>query len=256
MFPAYGMKGAAIATVTANFLGALAILWLTKRRLRAAETLQTLPLQHIVDNLRITVPATVSVVVAPIGFAILTNYLTRFGDQFVAAFGLFIALERLLANLILALSSAGLQFSAQNWAASNYYRVKMGATATFLISMSLALIVWLSLTVVSTQISAFFSLSTVASISFSEIVIFFGLSLAANSLLNCSVSLLNGIEGQRFAALLSILDNLILLPLILFVILEDLVLASVALASVAGARTVAGLLGAAAFYLRVAKYSN
>lgn len=82
VFPAMGVQGAAVATVSSQVLGMLMVGWLFVRR---AGWLRTIPWQHAGEMLRLGLPIGVRAVLGVAAFAGFTAFLARMGEGELAA---------------------------------------------------------------------------------------------------------------------------------------------------------------------------
>ena len=150
-FPALGIEGAAWASLVARLVtlvAAILILVLRERLL----TFRPPPLADLLTSWRevlvVGAPAAVSTSVNPLAITLVTAFLSRFGEETVAAFGIGTRIEALACVPLLALSSAVGPVAGQNWGAGRVGRVRDALSSCFAFSAVwagvLGLVFWLA----------------------------------------------------------------------------------------------------------------
>ena len=125
--PAYGIEGAAIATIISWLVGLFLVLYIlmVKKRLIHRHLLSSSEfIQSSKSILKIGLPAAGANMLTPISAAILTAIVANFGDHAVAAFGVGSRIESIACLVVLALSMTLPPFISQNFGAGNMHRVK------------------------------------------------------------------------------------------------------------------------------------
>lgn len=137
-FPALGIRGAALATVTARFttlLFSLSILAF-REKLLSSEIPKR---EEILKNWKqigfIGVPAALVQAIYPLSLGILTGILAVFGDKVVAGFGAAGRLDFLILTIPNSLGTVMAPFAGQNWGAKKIDRIKEGARFSSLVSL-------------------------------------------------------------------------------------------------------------------------
>ncbi len=127
--PAFGIAGAAIATVVARGFTLAVALWVLYFR----EGLLTWPwpgydalLASWKTILRIGLPVAVSNVIIPIALGLITRIVAGFGEEAVAGFGVASRIEGFGLALVYALSSGLSPFVGQNFGAGRMDRIRRG----------------------------------------------------------------------------------------------------------------------------------
>ncbi len=129
--PAYGIAGAAIATVLARAFTLIVALWVLARR----EHLITLPWPGLAALLGswkkilvIGLPVAVSNAIIPISMGVITRIVTQYGEATVAGFGVATRIEGLGMALVFAVSTGISPFVGQNFGAGRFDRIRKGMT--------------------------------------------------------------------------------------------------------------------------------
>jgi putative MATE family efflux protein len=127
--PAFGIAGAAIATVMARAFTLAVALWVLARR----ERLITVPwpgLNALLVSwkkiLTIGLPVAVSNAIIPIALGVITRIVTQFGEATVAGFGVATRIEGLGLALVFAVSTGISPFVGQNFGAGHFDRIRKG----------------------------------------------------------------------------------------------------------------------------------
>ncbi len=138
IFPALGIKGAALATVIARatiLVAALAFLY--RKRL----LLFTLPTVKEVwigwkSILAVGLPAAAIDLITPISIGLLTSLMAHYGSEAVAALGIVSQIESLALIAPIALSASIGPFIGQNWGAKQYGRIDRALRLSFWFCLS------------------------------------------------------------------------------------------------------------------------
>lgn len=126
-FPAFGIQGAAMATLVAWAVGLFYILYLLvyKRKLMLPRLLTWQELRQTSGGiLKIGLPAAGANMLTPIAGGVLTAVVAGYGPEAVAAWGVGSRLESIASIIVLALSMSLPPFISQNYGAGKYDRVK------------------------------------------------------------------------------------------------------------------------------------
>lgn len=124
--PALGVKGAAMATLTAYCIGAVMGLYalVFRKKLVPADGFH---LRHFGDSVRrlavIAVPAGITNTIMPITNAVIIALLAVHGEEVVAAFGVATRIEAFALLAVISLSLGMAPIVGQNWGAQKYERV-------------------------------------------------------------------------------------------------------------------------------------
>ncbi len=144
-----GVKGAGLATTTANGLAALYIIRFYasgKSQLRWRWKPSWATLQGVVDIFRVGSPSSISQILIGVNWMIMTRLASRFGDSAVAAIGIGGRLDLMSVFPSLAVMASVLTLVGQNYGAGLYDRVRatvrVGLLTAFLGLSSLAVVVF------------------------------------------------------------------------------------------------------------------
>ena len=126
-FPRMGLKGAAIATVIARATAMVFSLLILHFKEKLID-FSLPPLKELINSVKqisyIGISSAVSRLLAPVTVAVIMRLVAGFGSAAVAAFGVAIKIEMFVFLLIMALATALVPFTGQNWGAKNFSRVK------------------------------------------------------------------------------------------------------------------------------------
>lgn len=124
-FPAWGIAGAAIATIFGNACGAVAGLWILSHK--GLVSLSPFHLERFGDSLRrilhVGIPASVTNMILPLSQGIVTALMAAHGSQAVAAFGIVTRVEAFAFIALMAVATGMAPIVGQNWGAHKYDRV-------------------------------------------------------------------------------------------------------------------------------------
>lgn len=124
--PSLGIKGAALATVIAQGITPIGGLWLIHRR-RPFLGRQYYDLKHLPSCwsklLAFAIPATLSILIMPIGSFIMTWIAASFGDEAVASLASMARLESLAFIIPMSVGVTLTPMIAQNYAAKQFHRI-------------------------------------------------------------------------------------------------------------------------------------
>jgi putative MATE family efflux protein len=125
--PAMGVKGIAAATILVQVFGLAYML----RRVRATGLLHRRAGAHYWPDRRVMaaitgqgVPASLNMVTVALGIFVITYFLSHFGQEAVAAYGVATRIEQLVLLPTIGLNTAALTLAAQNGGAGLYTRVR------------------------------------------------------------------------------------------------------------------------------------
>ncbi|NRQ41565.1 MATE family efflux transporter [Rheinheimera sp. YQF-2] len=157
--PAFGMQGAAVATVISWLFGSALILFLLVKR----DLISTgwIPWQALLTVcrkiLRIGLPAAGANMLTPLAMAVLTAIMASYGAEAVAAFGVGARLESIACLVVLALSMTLPPFVSQNYGAGLLHRVQQAYRLCGRFVMLWQFAVYLLLAVLAQPLAGLFS---------------------------------------------------------------------------------------------------
>lgn len=126
-FPEMGLKGAALATVIGRSSGFVVILFILIKKLKLV-TLRIGTVKEIFSTwkkvLYVAGPASITLLITPISFGIITKILANYGEYAVAGFGVATRVESFAVMVINALGSVLVIFAGQNISRHRTDRIK------------------------------------------------------------------------------------------------------------------------------------
>jgi putative MATE family efflux protein len=157
--PAFGIKGAAIASVIAWSFAVGYILYLlaVKRQLISFTKCQQSFASAARKMLKIGIPAAGANMLTPIAMAVMTAIVARYGEASVAAFGVGSRIESIASLVVLALSMTLPPFVSQNFGANKYDRVESAYLAAIKFVLAWQFAVYLLLVLLSGWVSHIFA---------------------------------------------------------------------------------------------------
>jgi putative MATE family efflux protein len=126
IFPEMGIKGAAVATVTARTLSsilAISYLHIKMKLFDFSFPGLTVIFESWKKIMNLAVPSSLSLMMIPISAAIITKILADYGDQAVAAAGAGSRIDMVTLMALFALASVLMPFTAQNFGANHFKRI-------------------------------------------------------------------------------------------------------------------------------------
>lgn len=202
--PAYGIKGAAIATSISWLMAMLVSLRILRRRDRLLEWHGhgwQVRWQHWLRVLQIAIPAALTNLLTPLATALLLMILASLGTEVIAAYGAASRVESLLLIVMMALSSVLAPFVSQNLGAGQPAR----ARSALLIAMhfalfwqgGIALLVWL----LARPIATLFSDQATVIDAISDYLHLLPFGYGAQALVMLLASALNGMRAPLISLL-------------------------------------------------------
>jgi putative MATE family efflux protein len=125
--PAMGIAGIAVATVLIQVIGCIYLgIKVFRTRLLAGKTLRDiLPIYSVVKEIaQQGLPASVNMITVGVGFFVITYFVSKFGEEAVAAYGIGIRIEQIALLPSIGLNVATLTLVAQNNGAKLFDRVR------------------------------------------------------------------------------------------------------------------------------------
>ena len=158
--PRLEVEGAAIATVTANFLTmilSIGFIWFREHLIDIRQWSPALIIDSWRRILHVGIPSMTSSLVAPLTTAFITYQVAQFGQEAVAGFGVASRVEGLSLLALMALSAAATPFVGQNYGAQKYDRVREGMSWCYRFIIRYGLIVAAIMAVGSGFITGWFT---------------------------------------------------------------------------------------------------
>lgn len=154
-----GVRGAALATVTAQLVSVAGCLWLIARRMPELHLSRDdwRPRRHeMAEPVRIGVPMGFQMSVIAIGTLVLQYAINGLGAESVAAFTAAMRVDQLAAAPLNSFGIAMATYVAQNRGARQWHRIRTGVFRISFVSIGLAIVVGLTLIAVSGPIARLF----------------------------------------------------------------------------------------------------
>lgn len=157
--PAYGLRGAAIATVFSQACAmVVALLVLRRRGILVRMRLTFIEVMSAWQRiLKIGLPAAVTQLIAPISTAAITALVAGYGVAAVAGFGVATRLESFAVMVINAIGAALVPFVGQNWGAGKKARVSRAVKTALVMTAAWGAFVWILSLVIGRQAAGIFN---------------------------------------------------------------------------------------------------
>jgi len=160
LFPALGVKGAALSTVISRALTLTVALYVLIKREKVI-SFKALKIKEMLDSWRqilfIGLPNAIAKMIIPIGNGIITSLIASYGTAAVAGYGIASRIEFFALVVISALSSIIPVYVGQNFGAQKYSRIKEGLKYSEIFSMIYGLVLYILLVVLSKPIAHLFT---------------------------------------------------------------------------------------------------
>ena len=127
IIPAMGIKGIALATITAQFIGMIYIIYKSLKTDLKKYLYPTcfIPKFNLIKELLLQgIPASLGMMMISVGIYIILFFISIFGDFALAGYGTAIRYEQIFLLPILGLNTAVLAIAGQNFGAKNFSRVE------------------------------------------------------------------------------------------------------------------------------------
>ena len=138
-----GTKGAALSTIAAQTISSIPCLifiykhypfmWPSKKEWKINRN-------YILAQIKIGIPMGLEFSVTGIGLILLQKAVNKFGKDIIAGFAIAMRVENLIIASFIALATATATFTAQNFGAQNFIRIKQGARSTLIIGAFLCVV--------------------------------------------------------------------------------------------------------------------
>ncbi|HMQ10682.1 MAG TPA: MATE family efflux transporter [Oligoflexia bacterium] len=159
-FPAFGIKGAAYATVISRVFtliaGLLVLHYREKLLVRPFKNIQE-SLQHIRDLIRLGIPAALNNMIGPISIAIITKMIAQYGPEAIAGFGVASKVESFVTIPLMGIAAGLGPYAGQNFGAHLNDRLKQGIAFANKSSTVILLIMGLICVIFAQNVSQLFS---------------------------------------------------------------------------------------------------
>jgi len=159
-FPALGLRGAALATVTSRAVTLIAGVWILHSRFRLID-FRRVPLGSVWDSwervLHIGIPSVMTGLLMPISGGVITRLVAGFGVKAVAACSAAVRIEMFAFMVPMALGISQVPFIGQNWGAGRLDRVNRCRTYSNLFAFGWGIVIAILFRAVSGPLAGIFS---------------------------------------------------------------------------------------------------
>ena len=128
-FPAYGIKGAAYATIISRIFtliaGLMVLHYREKLLVKPFQNIQE-SLGHVRDLIRLGIPAALNNMIGPISIAIITKMIAQYGPEAIAGFGVASKVESFITIPLMGIAAGLGPYAGQNFGAHLIDRLKQG----------------------------------------------------------------------------------------------------------------------------------
>lgn len=211
--PSMGLKGAALATVLSRASGFMVAVYILIKK----EKLLTSKISSIKNMLLtwskillIAAPAAAGMLITPISIGIITRFISKYGKEAIASFGIVSRIEMFVLMIIAALASVMTIFSGQNWGANKRLRITKAYSLASIFSITWGILIFSICFLLAPQLAAIFNNNeTVINISTHYLRIV-SLSYGFLGIVMLSGAVLNGIN-KPFRAMTLTLSRMFIL---------------------------------------------
>jgi len=209
--PPLGLRGAAMASVTARIMTTFISFWVLGVRMKILD-LHIPSISELLDSwkriLSVGLPAAITNALTPISTAILTAFIAKHGSHTVAAYGLGSRLDGLLLIPSMALSMALTPFIGQNWGAHRIDRVAEALRLAERVVILWGAIMWVLMLVVREQLARVFTSDPQVVTLASEYLFYIPLAYGATGVVSVVSSTFNAIDRAVRSTVISALRGL------------------------------------------------
>ncbi|MCI5071811.1 MATE family efflux transporter [bacterium] len=211
-FPAYGIKGAAYATIISRIFtliaGLIVLHYREKLLVRPFKNMQE-SLGHVHDLIRLGIPAALNNMIGPISIAIITKMIAQYGPEAIAGFGVASKVESFVTIPLMGIAAGLGPYAGQNYGAHLINRLKQGITFANKSSTVTLLLMGSICVIFAKNISQFFSNNAAVIDSASTYMQWVALSYIFLSFLANTNSSLISMGKPKLALWITILRTLI-----------------------------------------------
>jgi putative MATE family efflux protein len=206
--PAFGIRGAAIATVITWIFSNVFIWYFLAVKEQIFKFIWP-GLQKLINDwtrlLRITLPAALANMITPLATAVITATLARYGAQAVAGFGVVMRMEALVMIVVLGMSMSLPPFISQNFGANAIGRVRQGLKLSLQFVLGLQIILYVLVALTAPWIARIFSSEPEVIEIIVTVLRILPASYAFQGMVVLSASSFNALHAPRNALLTSLL---------------------------------------------------
>lgn len=209
--PALGLRGAAMASVSARIMTSCISLWVLGVRMRVLD-LHVPTIRELFDSwkriLSVGLPAAITNALTPISTAILTAVIAKYGSRTVAAYGLGSRLDGLFLIPSMATSMALTPFIGQNWGAHRVDRVAEALCWAERVVVVWGAAMWVLMLVIRQELAGVFTADPEVADLASEYLFYIPLAYGATGIVAVVSSTFNAIDRAVRSTIISALRGL------------------------------------------------
>lgn len=206
--PAFGIRGAAIATVLTWVL-TNSFIWYYLVKKEQMVKLAWLGFSKLLRDwtqlLKIAFPAALANMITPLATGVITATLAAYGPSAVAGYGVIMRIEALVLIVVLGMSMSLPPFISQNFGARNYQRLRQGLNLSLKFIVGLQLVLYVLVALAAPYIAAFFSPEEAVREVVITILRILPASYAFQGMVVLSASSFNAMHAPRNALITSLL---------------------------------------------------
>ena len=206
--PAYGIRGAAIATVI-TWVFAVVFIWYFLTVKEQLFKFLWPGLKKLLNDwlrlLSIALPAALANMITPLATAVITATLAQYGAQAVAGFGVVMRVEALVMIVVLGMSMSLPPFISQNFGANAMNRVRQGLKLSLRFVLVLQLILYVIVALIAPWIARIFSSEQEVIEVIITVLRILPASYAFQGMATLSASSFNALHAPRNALLTSLI---------------------------------------------------
>lgn len=206
--PAFGIRGAAMATVAAWIFNTCFIVFHLATREKLLSFIWPGFAKLIQDwrrLLKITIPAALANMITPMATGIITATLANYGAQAVAGYGVVMRIEALVMIVVLGMSMSLPPFISQNFGADAYDRVRQGLKLSLQFVLILQLFLYILVALAAPLIATIFSDEQEVTSVIVTILRILPASYAFQGMVILSASSFNALHAPRNALITSLM---------------------------------------------------
>lgn len=206
--PAFGIKGAAIATVL-TWVMTNAFIWyhlaVKEQMLKVFWPGFSVLIRDWIQLLKITLPAALANMITPLATGVITATLAAYGPAAVAGFGVIMRMEALVLIVVLGMSMSLPPFISQNFGAQAYGRLRQGLKLSLKFIMALQFSLYVIVALAAPFIASLFSPEQAVQEVIITVLRILPASYAFQGMVVLSASSFNALHAPRNALITSLL---------------------------------------------------
>ncbi len=211
--PAMGLKGAALATITARSVTLIFALLILSQKLSMI-TGKAPSLKEAANSwkrlLYIGIPSAATNLIFPLSMGIITRMVAQFGQPAVAAFGVAIRIEFFIMAPVAALSSVLMPFTGQNYGAGKFDRIAEAMKKGSIFTLTWGFFIFCAMVLFSNNLTSLFDANPEVSGIAAQYLVIVALFIGFMGLSKIVSAALNALDRPFKSAEISILQLVII----------------------------------------------